>query len=133
MRLHSDAIGSYVLQGIVSRVSEARYGGNLILEQYRHIGCDRQGRDKLLFTLAVRDSHGPGARRSASGRHMPKASWQAHRDVMRELFATDPNAFLHTALADYHGRKDFEAKFEETGERNVGSMMQPARMRDMAV
>lgn len=133
MRLHSERLMDANIGVLVDKVSETYYDGNLQLEQAQTRGTDRKGRDKTLFTLCVRDSRGPGARRSASGRHMPKASWEAHRDVMRAIFAFDPCAFLHTALADYDGKADFERKFEATGDRNVGSMMNPVSFRDTTV
>lgn len=131
--LLKSTLGTTQLCSIINNVSTTRYARNLIgdVPDYPHVM--RDGRKQIRFTLAVRDSYGAGARTSANGRHMPKASWQAHRDVMRCIFDQDPDAVLKTALATYHGRADFERKFEETGDRNVGSMMEPAKLRDTAV
>lgn len=133
MRLHSDRLMDANIDVLADEVSELHYSGNLQLEAAQTRGTDRKGRNKTLFTLRVRDSRGPGARVSASGRHMPKASWQAHRDVMEAIFRFDPSAFLHTALADYDGREDFLRKYEATGDKNVGSMMEPVSFRETAV
>lgn len=120
------------LRRIIDKVSRETTGGNLLHESR----FERMGRDRSIvirFTLQVADSFGKGARTAASGRHMPKASWQAHRDVMRAIFASDPDATLQTALATYKGRDDFERRFEATGDQNCGSQMQPRRLRDCAV
>lgn len=131
--LLKSTLGTTDLCRIINMMSAVHYDGNVIgsVPDYPHIM--RDGRKSIRFTLAVRSSFGIGARTSASGRHMPKASWQAHRDVMQAIFDQDPNAVLVTALATYNGRDDFETKFEATGERNCGSMMHPARLRDTAV
>lgn len=83
-------------------------------------------------TLRVRDSHAVGARRSASGRRTPAASWEAHRDFMRALFAIDPNGRIVTALADYRGAADFERKYCATAAHNCGSQYRPASMADLS-
>ncbi len=88
---------------------------------------------RVRFTLSTRDSHKHGSRRSSSGRHMPKASWEAHRDVMEALFDADPHATLKTALATYRGRKDFHMKFPATAHKNVGSIMNPCTFRSTSV
>ena len=125
-------LSTFAVEAIVAAVSHQRYAGNLTCET-RFEGSTKDGRHKVRFTLATQDSFGPGSRTSASGRHMPKASWHAHRDVMRAIFNADPRAFLHTALADYHGLAEFEAKFEATGDKNVGSMMNPVSMRETSL
>lgn len=84
-------------------------------------------------TLRVRDSFKEGARMSASGRHMPAASWEAHRDFMRALFAVNPAGRITTALADYRGADDFERKHAATANHNCGSQCQPATMAELSV
>lgn len=116
---------------IVTGVSVARYAGNITCET-RDDGKTRDGRRKVRFTLAVVSSFEHGARRSAWGRRLPKASWQAHRDVMRALFDTAPDAVLQTALTTYRNRDDFLDRFEATGDHNIGSRMHPVRIRDAA-
>ena len=119
------------LQRIVWSVGK-RYQGNLKHDaRFERIG--RDGALVIRFTLAVHDSRAKGARRSAAGRHMPKASWQAHRDVMRAIFRSDPEAKLQTALATYDGRADFERSFEATGDKVVQSCGQRRTMRQLAV
>ena len=111
----------------VGDVSSSAYAGNV----YASITW-ANGR-RVRFTLGTRDSHAHGSRRSASGRHMPKASWEAHRDVLQALFALDPDATIRTALATYRGRADFRDKFPATAHKNVGSTMCPVTFRETTV
>lgn len=80
---------------------------------------------RVSFTIRTRYSKKHGSRTSASGRHMPKASWEAHRDVMLALFEVWPEATLRTAHATYRGRQNFLDTFEATGNHNVGSQFHP--------
>lgn len=88
---------------------------------------------RVRFTLETRDAYKHGSRTSASGRHMRKASWEAHRDVMAALFDTDPEAIIKTAMATYRGRKHFHDSFPDTARVNVGSQARPATMPDCTV
>jgi len=88
---------------------------------------------RVSFTIRTRDSYKHGSRTSASGRHMPKASWEAHRDVMRALFDVWPEASLRTALATYVGKEGFERDFPATANHNVGSNYQPRRIIDCSI
>jgi hypothetical protein len=107
--------------------THAKYNGNVYAEITWHSGR------RVRFTLATRDAWAIGSRRAASGRHMRKASWEAHRDVLRYLFAVDPHASVRTALANYYGRGDFERKFPATAHKNVGSIAQPRTFRSCTV
>jgi hypothetical protein len=83
--------------------------------------------------LRVRDSRAEGARLAASGRHTPSASWEAHRDFMRALFALNPSGRIKTALADYRSSMDFEHSYQSTGSKQVGSMMAPVCFAELSV
>jgi len=83
--------------------------------------------------LRVRNSKLEGARMSASGRHTPSASWEAHRDFMLNLFAVNPEGRIKSSFADYRGLADFESKFRATAYRNVGSMYCPTSFSDLSV
>lgn len=83
--------------------------------------------------LRVRNSKLEGARLSASGRHTPSASWEAHRDFMLNLFAINPNGRIKSSFADYRGLADFESKFRSTAGRQVGSMVNPVCFSDLSV
>ena len=112
------------LRFIVESVSNLRYNGNIVFKREP----ERKG-NFLFFTLTVRDSSGPGGRRSHSGRRVAAACWHAHRDVMRAMFESYPEALLVTALARYEGRVGFERDFPATGDTNIGSMAAPLPMR----
>lgn len=77
--------------------------------------------NRVRFTLETRDAWKHGSRTAASGRHMRKASWEAHRDVMAALFKLDPDATIRTALATYRGRTDFERQFPATANARYGN------------
>jgi hypothetical protein len=104
-------------RAIIAKVSHERYEGNLT-ENPHSAGMG----------LYTHDSHGPGARRSHSGRRMRVACWHAWRDVLAELFEQYPEATVRTALATYKGKGGFEDWFEMTGATNIGSFMEPLRM-----
>lgn len=122
--------GLYVgdLRTIVEHVSTDKYHSNLTCDA-ADLGTQR--RPGTNFTLAVKSSFGPGARRSWTGRRMPKACWHAHRDVMIDIFTVAPDSRLTSALADYHGRSDFLHRFPATAYTNVGSQMQPAQFGEL--
>lgn len=73
----------------------------------------------------------PGARLSWSGRCVKAACWHAYRDAMYAVFAINPKARVATSMAVYKGIEGFEAQYPQTGDQNIGSMMQPAYMPDL--
>jgi hypothetical protein len=95
---------------IVQAVSDNQYGGNVIFKR----PPERDGR-AISFTLTVKRSDGPGARRSATGRRISAACWHAHRDVLGAIFRVAPDGRVKSAFADYRGALDFEDKFDQTG------------------
>jgi hypothetical protein len=110
---------------VVQAVSSANYDGNLIFKRLP----ERSGR-AVLFTLTVRRAADPGGRRSNTGRKICAACWHCHRDVMAAIFAIVPDARIKTGWADYRGREDFNEKFDDTGNTNCGSVMEPLDYRD---
>lgn len=74
-------------------------------------------------------------RTSASGynadRRVHAVCWHGYRDFMLAVFERNPEARIKTMMADYKGREDFLSKYEETGYRNVGSMMYPMQAREV--
>lgn len=105
---------------IVGDVSSRLYNENLTFKRLpEEIGL------ALSFTLTVHKSSGPGARRGERGRRIAAACWHAHRDVMVAIFTEYPDARIKTHQADYRGAEDFVAKFEATGNVNIGSQMFP--------
>jgi hypothetical protein len=110
---------------VVQAVSAEKYGGNLIFKRLP----ETDGR-AVRFTLTVRKAADPGGRRSNTGRKVCAACWHCHRDVMEAILTIVPNARIKTAQADYRGREDFDEKFEDTGDTNCGSMMDPLAYAD---
>lgn len=119
--------------GVVDSLSAADYpllkrkDGNL----YAAITWSK-GR-RVRFTIETRDAWAHGSRVAASGRHMRKASWEAHRDVMRDLLTHDPDARIMTGFAVYRGLQHFEATHAQTAHKNVGSRMCPKTIRECSV
>lgn len=74
-------------------------------------------------------------RTSASGWHADRrvhaVCWHGYRDFMLAVFEVNPDARIKTMMADYRGKDDFLSKYEETGYRNVGSMMYPMQAREV--
>ena len=71
-----------------------------------------------------------GARRSWSGRRLKATCWHGFRDVFLALFEACPDARVTTAMADYRGKVDFEAKYLATGSRmtEAGGKRTPYRL-----
>lgn len=111
------------LEQALKTVNE-QYDGNVCWNRSPEL----RGKSQM-FTIRVQTGHGKGAKRAASGRRTASACWHVHRDFMVALFDLAPNTRLKTALADYRGRDDFNAKFEGTGNRNAGSAMEPQELR----
>lgn len=123
---------------VVNTESRDKYDGNVY-------ASDTDGHDLVLsdvtttsrsvsfrFRLRVRDYDRSGWRYSASGRRIRSASWEAHRDILRALFAAFGDALtVTTAMATYKGPQGFEQNYPQTADRNVGSMIAPVTMRDL--
>lgn len=93
-----------------------KYKGNVAFETFtpRKNGVD--------FTLRTYDSKGPGARRSFSGRRMPKACWHAHGDFFEAVLKIAPEAVIIS-------RGGPGARIDRNGgnwqDCNIGSQVQP--------
>ena len=53
------------------------------------------------------------------------------RDVLRAIFAVDPNATILTAMARYDGSDGFESTYPDTYHTNAGSLIQPVAYGDL--
>jgi hypothetical protein len=84
----------------------------------------------LSFTLRVKSSKEAGHRLGFSGKRMVSACWHVHRDFMSACFAINPEARIKSAVADYQGIADFNYSFEQTGDDNIGSQVQPLCFRE---
>lgn len=100
-------------------IANEQYKGNLKFKRF-----DPKGRG-FIVTLTVKSSKEAGSRRSREGRRIAAACWHAHRDWMKALFELEPNTRITSAIADYNGKNDFENKYPETGNKNIGSIMFP--------
>jgi hypothetical protein len=60
-----------------------------------------------------------------NGRRVHAVCWHGFRDFFRAVYLREPNARFATAYDTWKGSEDFEARFLETGYRNIGSQMCP--------
>lgn len=56
--------------------------------------------------------------------------WHGFRDFFREVFKHDPQTVFRTGLDTWKGSADFEARYRESGHRNVGPPISPIAMVD---
>lgn len=125
MKIKAEALTPHDLYAAVQKVSDEQYAGNLTFKRHP----SRSG-NFYNFTLTVLDSSKPGARRSPSGRRIAAACWHAHRDVLRLIFERFKDAKFVSAVETYDGHAEFHRNFEETGDRNIGSQMEPCAHAD---
>ena len=64
-------------------------------------------------------------RQSPEGRRVNAVCWHGFRDYFRACFTLEPNAIFRTSLDTWKGSEDFEARFQRSGYKNIGSMMNP--------
>jgi hypothetical protein len=115
------------LDTALSRINGAYYW-NLKVVECRDVPRGVQ------FGLRVYDSRAFGARLASSGkRHTPSASWEAHRDLFREVFKINPAAVVITMVATYRGSADFEEKFPATANHMMGSRAEPVTLRELSI
>lgn len=123
--------------GIVDKLSESTYGGNLAADIGRQYSATRFNARVVVHDSGARmfgpkiKKSAPGARRSWSGRRIAASCWHAYRDVLAGVFDVNPNARVYTAMAKYIGRDGFLANYPRTAAQNVGSMVQPAYMPEL--
>jgi len=58
-------------------------------------------------------------------RRVNAVCWHGHRDFMIRLFDLLPDLVLRTAVATYRGRSGFLDTYLATGDRNIGSVVDP--------
>jgi hypothetical protein len=79
------------------------------------------------FTLRVKDSSGPGARRGFhNNRKLVSACWHVHGDFFDALFKVKPDAEVFSSSTGWIDR--FHGNWIDFG---VGSMVYPKRMSEM--
>lgn len=114
----------------------AAYGDNLRAEIGREYSATRFNARVVLAESAGRmgiKSPGlaPGQRRSWNGRRINAVCWHGYRDALIEVFNTNPDAKVRTAMAKYLGRESFYQEFPRTADQNIGSMVAPAYMPEL--
>lgn len=57
--------------------------------------------------------------------------WHGHYDFLERLFASDPDAVVRSSLATYRGVGEFKLKAIATGDRRVGSLLNPYLYREL--
>lgn len=65
-----------------------------------------------------------------SDRRVAAVCWHGFRDFFRACFRQAPQAVFTTAMDKWEGSDDFEARYRQSGRRNIGSVMQPCRACD---
>ena len=51
--------------------------------------------------------------------------WHGYKDFLTELYNIYDDLRIFTAQITYKSKKDFELNFESTGQKNIGSMVEP--------
>lgn len=82
-------------------------------------------------TVRYKDERGdaPYQRESDSyfneARRVHAVCWHGFRDFFRACFRREPQARFYTAMDKWLGSEDFEARFPDSGHRNIGSQAAP--------
>ena len=63
-----------------------------------------------------------------AGRRMHAVCWHGFRDYFRAVYVVRPEAWFRTSVATWRGAVDFEARFRESGYRNIGPPIAPVIM-----
>lgn len=58
-------------------------------------------------------------------RRVNAVCWHGFRDFFRAVYRIEPGAVFSTAFDTWRGSEDFEARFRESGHKNIGSQMVP--------
>lgn len=93
-----------------------KYGDNI---EYKS-GPEYRG-NRILFTLKVKNSRGPGARISPHGRRLPAACWHIHGDFFDALFSINPKAEIKAM------QKTINIEGGNWEDSNIGSQVQSMR------
>jgi hypothetical protein len=65
-----------------------------------------------------------------AGRRVHAVCWHGFRDFFRACFERFPDAVFRTSLDVWRGSADFEARFRDSGHRNVGPRIAPVSIVD---
>ena len=98
-----------------------KYGGNIKFRNF-----DSVSKNRVRFTLTVKNSGGKGARRSAKGQKISAACWHVHGDFFDALIKANDAARVLVGARTVYGRA---AWIDKDGgnwqDRNIGSHVFP--------
>ena len=98
-----------------------KYGGNIKFRNF-----DSVSKNRVRFTLTVKNSGGKGARRSAKGQKTSAACWHVHGDFFDELIKANDAARVLVGARMVDGRA---ARIDKDGgngqDWNIGSQAYP--------
>lgn len=101
----------------------AKYDGNISFNT-----LEQKTKNVVTFTLSAK-SKLKGARKSASGRNLPKASWHVHGYLFDVLFSINPSCYVRSI-----GRKITKGKGNGNWvDYNVGSIMYPVKASELSI
>ena len=113
-----------VLENALDAVNEM-FGGNITWKRSpEHIRNTRQGGPVHLATLTVKDSSGPGARRSRNGRRIAAACWHAHGELFDAVWEREEMASIVVAGGP-SGRRIMTSPADNWEDQNIGSNWYP--------
>jgi hypothetical protein len=92
-----------------------QYDGNIAFRETKQLSKNR-----VKFTLTVRDTRGPGHRRGFSGRLVKAACWHVHGHFFDKLIRMDPEIFVISG-----GNKRITSKGGNWQDWNIGSVISP--------
>jgi len=100
------------------KIINKKYEGNI---EFREI--EQQGK-RVRFTLRIKESKGPGSRRSPWTNHrIPSACWHVHGDLFDEIFQIEPDAIIYAT-----GKKI--EKYNNWQDWNIGNKLNPCYFSD---
>ena len=71
-----------------------------------------------------RESVGYGS----AGRRVSAVCWHGFRDYFREVFSQTQGAHFYTSVSTWRGSEDFEARYRQSGYKNIGPPVRPVAM-----
>lgn len=92
---------------------------------------DKISERRARVRLWANDPDGPGSRTAYSGRRIHSASWEAFGVAVLAMLRAGATR-VQTAFAIYRSEEDFWRKAEQVGDKNVGSILAPVRLKDLS-
>lgn len=105
------------------QIKQAAQDVGVQLLDLRAEGRTRAGLPKFRFRLALAGER--WRRIGHTGRRVAAVCWHGHKAFFTRLFALNPDGIVRTSMVEYNGQQEFDRKYAETGDRNIGSLYQP--------